>query len=200
MSRILLAAAMLLALVLQAGCGRGNTPPPAPPPAEVTGEAVGRYCGMRLVDHEGPKGQVHLTGAKQPVWFSSVRDTLAFMRLPEEPRDIAAVYVNDMARSRHWDQPDAGAWIDPRQAWFVIESDMRGGMGAPEAVPFSNAAAAQAFQAAHKGKVVRLADIPDAYVLGPVDIGGSAAHHMEGGSAAHHMEGGHAAPASGSSR
>jgi copper chaperone NosL len=107
------------------------------------------------------------------LWFSSARDTLAFMRLPEEPHDFVAIYVSDMARSRHWDQPDPGAWVDPRQAWFVIESDRRGGMGAPEAVPFSDVGAAKAFQAAHKGRIVRLADIPDAYILGPVDLGNS---------------------------
>ena len=180
--RLLAAAATLLILVLP-GCGRETAPHAAPPAAEVTAEATGRYCGMRLVDHEGPKGQVHLAGTKQPVWFSSVRDTLAFMRLPEEPRDFVAAYVNDMGRSRHWEQPDSGAWVDPRKAWFVIESDMRGGMGAPEAVPFSELAAAQAFQAAHKGKVVRLTDIPDAYVLGPVDVRDSTAPAAGGGHA-----------------
>jgi copper chaperone NosL len=129
------------------------------------------------VDHEGPKGQVHLSSRKDPLWFSSVRDTLAFLRLPEEPRDIAAVYVNDMARARHRGQPEAGAWVDPRKAWFVIDGDMRGGMGAPEAVPFSDQALAEAFTATHGGRVVRLADIPDAYVLGPVDLHGSGASH-----------------------
>ena len=52
--------------------------------------------------------------------------------------------------------------------------------GAPEAVPFSERAAAQSFQAAHKGRVVRLAEIPDAYVLGPVDVGGAAAPEHQG--------------------
>jgi copper chaperone NosL len=178
MTRIALAAAVL-ALVVQ-GCGREGAPRAVPAAVEVTAEATGRYCGMLLVDHEGPKGQVHLPGTQQTVWFSSVRDTLAFMRLPEEPRDIAAIYVNDMGRSRQWAQPDRGAWVDPRNAWFVIESDMRGGMGAPEAVPFSELAAAQAFQAAHQGRVVRLTEIPDAYVLGPTDMGGSASRSVGG--------------------
>jgi copper chaperone NosL len=156
-------------------CG-GDTPPQAAPPAvEVTADATGRYCGMLLSAHEGPKGQVHLDSKKDPVWFTSVRDTLAFMRLPEEPRDITAVYVNDMGRSAQWEQPDAGAWVDPREAWFVIESDMRGGMGAPEAVPFSQESAARAFQSRNKGRVVRFAEIPDAYVLGPVNLEGPGA-------------------------
>ena len=165
-------AATLLAAVLATGCDRASPPLAPPPPAEVQAEAVGHYCGMLLVDHEGPKGQIHLLSRKAPVWFSSVRDTIAFMRLPEEPHDIAAVYVNDMARAKHWDQPEPGMWVDARQAWFVVDSEMRGGMGAPEAVPFSEEAAAQTFRAAHHGRVVRLADIPDAYVLGVVTLPG----------------------------
>ena len=170
-----LAAAVLaaaLAAALAAGCSRAPPPLALPAAAEVQAEAVGHYCGMLLVDHEGPKGQIHLLSRKAPVWFSSVRDTIAFMRLPEEPRDIIAVYVNDMGRAKQWDQPEPGMWVDARQAWFVVDSDMRGGMGAPEAVPFSDAAAAQTFRAAHQGQVVRLADIPDAYVLGAVALRG----------------------------
>jgi copper chaperone NosL len=141
----------------------------------VHAEATGRYCGMLLNAHEGPKGQIHLASRSQPVWFSSVRDTIAFTRLPEEPRDIRAIYVSDMARSKHYEQPDPGAWVDARQAWFVIESGMRGGMGAPEAVPFSDAPAAEAFRSRHGGRVLKLADVPDAYVLGPVDLDSGAA-------------------------
>ena len=174
---------IVLAAFIAAGIGAcgGEAPPRAAPPAiEVTADATGRYCGMLLSAHEGPKGQVHLGSRKEPIWFTSVRDTLAFMRLPEEPRDIAAVYVNDMGRSAQWEQPAAGAWVDPREAWFVIESEMRGGMGAPEAVPFSQESAARAFQAAHKGRVVRLAEIPDTYVLGPVNLEGAGTPHPAG--------------------
>jgi copper chaperone NosL len=157
--------AAILAAAVASGCGR-QPEAPAPSPHEVSAEAAGHYCGMLLVDHEGPKGQIHLAGKSGPVWFSSVRDTIAFLRLPEEPRDITAVYVSDMAKATRWEQPDAGAWVDARQAWFVIESDRAGGMGAPEAVPFSTQAAAESFRAAHGGRVVRLDGIPDAYVFG----------------------------------
>lgn len=182
------AATAIAAAALVAGCGQEAAPPPMPLPDEVTYASVGRYCGMTLADHEGPKGQIHLQGQAEPVWFSSVRDTIAFTRLPEEPRDIAAIYVNDMGRARNWAQPEPGTWIDARKAWFVIDSDVRGGMGAPEAVPFSDQAAAEAFQAQHRGRVVQLADVPDSYVLGPVDLvlpapaasSASAARHASG--------------------
>lgn len=183
--------AMLAALLLT-GCGQEAAPPPVPLPDEVTFASVGRYCGMPLADHEGPKGQIHLKGQAEPVWFSSVRDTIAFTRLPEEPRDIAAIYVNDMGRAKNWAQPEPGTWTDARSAWFVIDSDARGGMGATEAVPFADKAAAEAFQAQHKGRVVRLAEIPDRYVLGPVDLalpaasGASSAVQVPAASAALH--------------
>ncbi len=165
-------AAVLVALLSTsalAGCDKAAPPPVPPPPAEVTADATGHYCGMLLVDHEGPKGQIFVAGREQPVWFSSVRETIAFLRLPEEPRDITAVYVNDMGKSAHWQQPDRGAWVEARDAWFVVDSAQRGGMGALEAVPFSQQNAAQAFREAHGGRVVRLADIPDSYLFGTVD-------------------------------
>lgn len=163
-------AAVGLAILLSTACERAAPESPPPAPAEVSDEATGHYCGMLLADHEGPKGQIHLKSRDGPIWFSSVRDTIAFLRLPEEPRDVAAVYVNDMGRASNWNQPEAGAWVDARAAWYVVDSSMRGGMGAPEAVPFATESAAEAFRATHGGRIVRLDDIPDAYVLGPVDL------------------------------
>ncbi|HMN21211.1 MAG TPA: nitrous oxide reductase accessory protein NosL [Ottowia sp.] len=167
--------ALLLACgMLAAGCERAPQPSAAPPAVEIGGdvrfEAVGYYCGMLLADHPGPKGQIHLTSRAQPLWFSSVRDAIAFTRLPEEPRDIVAIYVNDMGRASNWEQPEAGTWVEARQAWFVVDSSVRGGMGAPEAIPFAQEAAAEAFRQRHGGRIVRLAQVPDAYVLGPVDL------------------------------
>lgn len=167
--RRLLFASMLSVAAILAACDRSTPTAAVPPPIEVTSEATGHYCGMLLAEHEGPKGQIHLASRSEPVWFSSVRDTVSFMRLPEEARDISAIYVNDMGKASNWEDPEDGTWIDAREAWFVIESDRRGGMGAPEAVPFSEQAAAEKFQAAHGGRLVKLTDIPDAYVLGPVE-------------------------------
>jgi copper chaperone NosL len=163
-------AALGLAMLVLAACDKAAPAAAPPAPAEVTDDATGYYCGMLLADHEGPKGQIHLASRKAPIWFSSVRDTIAFLRLPEEARDVTAVYVNDMGRARHWEQPEAGTWVEARSAWFVVDSAMRSGMGAKEAVPFGTQAAAEAFRARHGGRVARLGDIPDAYVLGPVDL------------------------------
>ena len=170
-------AAIGLAMLLAAGCDRAGPAGPPPVAAEVPDDATGHYCGMLLSTHEGPKGQIHLESREDPIWFSSVRDTIAFLRLPEEPRDVSAVYVNDMGLARNWAHPEAGTWVDAHDAWYVVESGMIGGMGAPEAVPFSTEPAAEAFRGEHGGRVVRLDDIPDDYVLGPVEVPSMPGHH-----------------------
>lgn len=174
MARRGLVVGLLLACALLAACGKSDGPRAVPAPVEIDGdarfEAIGYYCGMALAEHPGPKGQIHLVGRPQPLWFSSVRDTIAFLRLPEEPRDIAAVYVNDMGRSSNWEHPEPGTWIDARAAWYLVDSDQRGGMGAPEAIPFSQQQAAEALRARRGGRVLRLEQIPDLYVLGPVEL------------------------------
>ena len=163
-------AAAILAVLMLAACNKAAPPAPPPAPAEVSDEATGYYCGMLLADHEGPKGQIYLASRTDPIWFSSVRDTIAFLRLPEEAKDIAAVYVNDMGKAKDWKHPEIGTWVEARSAWFVLDSDMRGGMGAPEAVPFAEKPAAEMFQTTHGGTLAQLDDIPEAYVLGPVDL------------------------------
>jgi copper chaperone NosL len=156
--------ALLLGFLLS-GCNPTATVK-APPPEEVSGAAVGHFCGMNLTEHPGPKGQIFLIGRAKPEWFSSVHDTIAFTRLPEEAKEIAAIYVNDMGRAGNWDQPEPGTWIEARSAWFVIGSGRQSGMGGREAVPFGDAAAARTFAAAEGGQVVRWSEIPNAYVLG----------------------------------
>lgn len=155
------------AVLLVSACQREAPVATPPTPSEVLAEATGYYCGMRLAEHDGPKGQIRLAGRDEPIWFSSVRDAIVFLRQPEEPRNIVGAWGNDMGRSTHWDQPDAGAWVELREAWFVIGSRAYGGMGAPEAVPFSERTRAEAFQEQNGGRVVRLDDIPDTWVFGP---------------------------------
>ena len=162
-ARALLAAA-LLALSVGAGCDGDDEVVARPGPVEPTREASGHYCGMFLLDHSGPKAQVHLPGEAVPVWFSSVRDAIAFTMLPEEPRNIAAMYVNDMGITA-WDAPEPGTWIDAASAWYVIGSERMGGMGVPEAVPFAARDAAERFSAQHGGQIVALAEVPESYIF-----------------------------------
>jgi copper chaperone NosL len=155
---------VIVALVL-VGCNQ-DAERSVPPPVALTSEAMGVFCGMNLLEHPGPKGQIITAGRIDPFWFTSVRDTVAFTLMPDQPRDIRAVYVSDMARAPNWDEPGTTNWIDARTAFFVIGSRRQGGMGAAEAVPFGDRSAADAFAAANGGNVVTFAQIPSAYVLG----------------------------------
>jgi copper chaperone NosL len=144
-------AGLALLLVFSA-CSKEEEAIPAP--QAMTADATGYYCGMLLAEHGGPKGQILVRGTKTPFWFSSVRDTIAFLRLPEEPKDIGAVYVSDMAKAPSWDKPGAENWIAATDAVYVVGSTQQGGMGGAEAIPFGAKDAAAAFAAEHGGKVV----------------------------------------------
>ena len=155
-----------VAIIFLTGCNQDAVNSVVSPPVALTSDAMGVFCGMNLLEHPGPKGQIITASRIDPFWFTSVRDTVAFTLMPDQPRDIRAIYVSDMARATSWDDPGATNWIDARKAFFVIESRKQGGMGAAEAVPFGTREAADAFTAANGGKVVMFDQIPNAYVLG----------------------------------
>ncbi|MEN5159462.1 nitrous oxide reductase accessory protein NosL [Achromobacter spanius] len=154
--------AIMLAL---SACGGDEPAAPPPSPQAVSADAVGHYCGMTLKDHAGPKGQIFVRGRAAPVWFSSIKQVFAYTLLPEEPKGLAAIYVNDMAAAVPDGVADPNAWVDARQAFYVIGSRFVGGMGAEDAMPFSDQARALAFAQTHGGRVVRFADVPEDYVF-----------------------------------
>lgn len=195
MKRIALLAAFAGALALT-GCNDTKTAEAPPPPHKLTASAIGQYCGMNVLEHAGPKGQIILASRREPVWFSSARDAFSFTMLPEEPKDIRAVYVSDMAKAPNWEHPGAANWVNAKEAVFVIGSRMKGGMGADETVPFSNRAAAERFAAANGGRLVAFSEVPRDYVLGggaeaTGSVQGEDAQHHDGHAAATH-KGGHA--------
>ncbi len=160
---------VLLALFTVSACDQKSTPPP---PSVLTDAATDHYSEMIIVEHSGPKGQIHLTGKKAPLWFSSVRKTIAYTLAAEQNKRISAIYVSDMAKTSNWEKPDPRTWVDARKAWFVIDGETAGklivgGMGMPEAVPFSDKTAAQAYARDHNGKVFRMSEIPQAFFAPP---------------------------------
>ena len=162
MRRLALAFALLVPVALGA-CQKQAAQLPAP--HRMTAESIGHYCGMNLLEHPGPKGQIFAASLIEPVWFSSVRDTIAFTMLPDEPKDILAIYVSDMGKAPSWDRPGADNWIEARKALFVIGSRLKGGMGGDEAVPFSERSAAEKFVADNGGRIVTFEHVPRDYVL-----------------------------------
>lgn len=165
MSRLLLAALATLAL---GGCQEKAAERPLP--VAMTAEAVGHYCQMDLLQHPGPKAQVHLAGLPAPLFFSQVRDAVAYQRMPEQSHTITAIYVSDMGVAPSWEQPGAGNWIAAEVAVYVVGATVAGGMGAPELVPFSRREAAEAFAARNGGEVVALDAVPDEAILAPVEF------------------------------
>lgn len=139
-------------------------------PLPLTPETVGHFCQMNLLEHEGPKGQVHLDGLPgAPLFFSQVSDLVTYLRLPEQSGAVVAVYVSDMgADGATWAEPGATNWIDATTAHFVVGAAVQGGMGAPELVPFAVLENASSFAAEHGGLVMELHNIPDSVLSAPV--------------------------------
>ncbi|MBF0310099.1 MAG: nitrous oxide reductase accessory protein NosL [Magnetococcales bacterium] len=144
----------LVGLLLLVQCSNGSSP--LPPPQEPGPEAVGYYCGMNLREHEGPKGQAYVAGEKEALWFTSVRDTLAYLHSEGATQRLLAVYVNNMARSP-WSRPGPENWLEAKSAIYVLDSRQTGGMGGSEIVPFATTGEAMAFVEKNGGY---LADYP----------------------------------------
>lgn len=159
---------LTLALLALSACKEEVTQDTTPLP--LSAETLGHYCQMNLLEHDGPKAQAHLAGLPgAPLFFSQVRDVVAYLRMPEQSHSIVAIWVNDMgAPGAEWNAPGASNWIDANTAHYVVGGRVVGGMGAPEVVPFSDPAKAKAFAQANGGNVMMLADIPDTAVLAPV--------------------------------
>ncbi|OED50235.1 copper resistance protein CopZ [Rhodobacteraceae bacterium (ex Bugula neritina AB1)] len=164
MTRLILAAALVLA-----ACQEEEAKAP-PVPVELTEAALSYFCQMNVAGHGGPKGQIHLEGFPAPLFFAQVRDLAAYVKSPERDADIIAIYVSDMGAAPSWEHPGGNNWIAAGSAHFVVGSNVAGGMGAPEIVPFSSAEDASRFAARYGGSVTRFESIPDEAVLGPVDL------------------------------
>lgn len=161
------AAALFLALagLTLAGCGSQNDASAKPEPLPITADAVGHYCSMDLIEHNGPKGQIFIRGNSEPLWFSTIRQTLAYTIMPDSPRGLDAIYVTDMAIVQNMRQPEPGSWMDARDAYFVTESTFAGGMGGEDPLPFSDRSKADEFIATHGGKILTFDEIPEDYIL-----------------------------------
>lgn len=165
--RALVLAVLVAGLV--SGCKEDVATAP-PPPTDLTEEALSYFCQMGVAEHGGPKGQIHLEGFPAPLFFAQVRDFVAYLKSPERDAHIIGVYVSDMGAAPSWKAPGIDNWTAADTAYFVIDAQVAGGMGAPEIVPFKSLEDAETFAAQWGGTVSLLADIPAEAALGPVDL------------------------------
>ncbi|MDO5528287.1 MAG: nitrous oxide reductase accessory protein NosL [Paracoccus sp. (in: a-proteobacteria)] len=153
-----------LALLALAACRQEEAAIPGPVP--MTADAVGHFCQMNVLEHPGPKAQIHLRDVQQPLFFSQARDAIAFQLMPEQQYETVAVYVTDMGHA-DWDAPGNDHWIAQDDAVYVVGSAREGGMGAPETVPFGSEDEARAFIEAYGGELRQLSQIAPEEVLAP---------------------------------
>src|SRR5690606_2107569 len=84
----------------------------------------------------------------------------------EEPKTIVATYVQDMAKiNEDGSFPDT-AWMDARQAWYLIKSRYIGGMGSYDALPFSDEDSANSYRQRYGGEIARFDEVPEDYIFG----------------------------------
>jgi len=175
--RLMLAPLLAIALF---GCSNSGDAV-IPQAVAMTEDAVGYYCQMYVLDHGGPKAQIHLKGLEQPLWFSQVSAAVDYLHDKERDRDIVAVYVSDMADAVSWGEPGESNWINADTGFFVLGSRQMGGMGTPEAVSFAARADAEAFREEYGGSVVVFADIPEGYGAAETVASGAFPVAEEGG-------------------
>lgn len=152
-----------------AACKEDSAKAP-PPPTDLTDDALSFFCQMDIAEHGGPKGQIHLAGFPEPLFFAQVRDLVAYLKSPERDAQIIAVYVSDMGVAPNWENPGISNWILANDALFVVGAPVAGGMGAPEIVPFAEGSDADGFIAQYGGYSLPLKDIPDEAALGAVNF------------------------------
>jgi len=150
-------------------CNQTGAEKTLPKPATLVESDIGHSDQMIVVNHKGPKSQIHLANTEIPLWFSSVRDGLAYLRSPEQSTKIIVFYVSDAGATSEWNDMGNDNWINANDAFFVVGSDAIGGMGAPAFVPFSDETKAKEFASNRGGEVIKLSDINAEMVLTPVN-------------------------------
>ncbi|GAB4411053.1 MAG: hypothetical protein OHK0032_06890 [Thermodesulfovibrionales bacterium] len=166
---------LLLAACFLAGCAKGRGE--KPPPVEFTRDDACKVCGMIIVDFPGAKAQIHYKNGRYDA-FCSTLDMFLFYLQPDRPRDIVAIYVNDMGGAEGGLHPPSvtplntdkkvpggetkshprATWIDARAAFYVYGGDIMGPMG-ESLVPFADLKDAEAYAKKHGGRILRFDEV-----------------------------------------
>jgi len=140
--------------ILLAGCSKEEEAA-KPLPIELSREHECRVCGMIAVDFPGAKGQIHYKNKKIDS-FCCTLDLFSFYLQPDRPKNIAAVFVNDMGKA-DWEHP-RHHWIEAGKAFYVYGGDIMGPMG-EALVPFAGLEEAKAYVTQHGGSIYKFDDI-----------------------------------------
>lgn len=149
---------LLSALALSAllGCQQADAPVA---PVEITEGTSCALDGMLLGEYPGPKAQIHFANAAEPEFFCDTIEMFSVLLNPEQVRKVNGVYVQDMGAT-DWTSPK-GAWIDARNAFYVMGSSKHGSMG-PTYASFAQKADAEKFAKEFGGHVMAFGDVkPD---------------------------------------
>ncbi len=145
--------ALALLFLVIVGCSKGEDT--KYPPLSLDRSSVCSVCGMILLDFPGPKAQMIYTNNRND-FFCGTLDLFTFYLQPDSPKNIAAIYVNDMGKE-DWNKP-TGHWIDARSALLVYGGEVRGAMG-DVLVPFSVESQANDYIKKYRGKLVGFNDV-----------------------------------------
>ena len=161
-------AACVAALLLMSACSHAIPQAVAQEPSNDTACALD---GMMLKDFPGPKAQILYVEGK-PDFFCDLMELFSTTLMPEQKRQIAAMFVQDMGKT-DWDHPSAH-WIAAKTAVYVVGSKKLGSMG-PTFGSFANAQDAEIFAKKEGGKIFRF----DQITSNMVNMSGGVAHDMK---------------------
>lgn len=152
---ICLNSCLLAIIMLLVGCGDDKSSKMVYDPVAFHSGDECHVCGMIIKGFPGSKGEaVDKQGARK---FCSTAEMFSWWLQPENQKHPVSLYVHDMARGT-WESPDDDALINATLALYVINSNLRGAMGAALA-SFAQQEDAEAFAAKHGGRIVRFEEI-----------------------------------------
>ena len=139
----------------------------AAPLEEVESDARCPVCGMFVAKYDVWVTQIRY-GDSTIHSFDGVKDMMAYYHNPvvyngQEQVKIAEIWVKDYYSLK---------WLNARQAFFVIGSDVHGPMG-HELIPFSIKAAAESFFADHHGRRILTFDEITVEIVDQLRVGNS---------------------------
>lgn len=159
--KIMLMLVLMMAMAAPAAAG---------PLTDIPAKEKCRVCGMLVTKYQPWITQIESSNG-ETVMFDGVKDMMAYYFEPEKYGGIAPtenIYVKDYYTLKY---------IDGKQAYYVIGSDIMGPMG-HELIPFATMAAAENFKKDHHGKMIMAFD----------DITLIKINHMRSGMQGHKMK------------